>query len=167
MRGRTGALAVEMVFVLTWVMMLKEWVFPFFITRWFPAADTASRMLEWILIVISVITCLIYVGLGSSARNHHGLGAASSLMVFLAIHLPLLLPDFLLAFSWIGLADAWWGLVGDGLQLFTPARWTFHPFTLGMVTCLLFLFGRRVKVVERKPEELRRIQSVRKVWQKP
>lgn len=167
MRGRTGALAVEMVFVLASVMMLKEWVFPFFIAQWFPVADTASQMLEWILIVVGVITCFIYMGLGSSARNHHGLGAASSLAVFSAIHLPLLLPDVLSALPWTGLSDAWWGLIGDGLRLFTPDRWTFHPFTLGMMACMLFLFGRRVKVVERESQALHRIKSVRKVWEKP
>ncbi|EGK13947.1 hypothetical protein HMPREF9374_0480 [Desmospora sp. 8437] len=92
MKGRAGALAVEMVFVLASVIWLKEWVFPFFISQWFPQADTASQMLEWILLVIGVITCFIYVGLGSSAWNHHGLKAGPSLGVFLVIHLPLLLP---------------------------------------------------------------------------
>ncbi len=130
MKGRAGAMAVEMVFVLASVILLKEWVFPFFISQWFPQADTASQMLEWILLVIGVITCFIYIGLGSSAWNHHGLKVGPSLAVFLAVHFPLLLPA-LSTVPGIVFTDVWSGLIGDGLRLFNPARWTFHPVTLG------------------------------------
>ncbi|MFD1395024.1 hypothetical protein ACFQ49_00420 [Kroppenstedtia eburnea] len=167
MKGRAGALAVEMVFVLASVIWLKEWVFPFFISQWFPQADTASQMLEWILLVIGVITCFIYVGLGSSAWNHHGLKAGPSLGVFLVIHLPLLLPVALSAVPGTAFTDAWSGLIGDGLRLFNPARWTFHPVTLGVITCLLFLLGRRIRVTEREPRRFRGMNRGRKVWEKP
>ncbi|MFD1426088.1 hypothetical protein JOD24_002895 [Kroppenstedtia sanguinis] len=167
MKGRAGALAVEMIFVLVSVILLKEWVFPFFISQWFPQADIASQMLEWILLVIGVITCFIYVGLGSSAWNHHGLKAGSSLGVFLMIHLPLLVPIVGSEVPGMAFTDAWSGLIGDGLRLFHPARWTFHPVTLGGIACLLFLLGRKIRVTERKPGRSQQMNSGRKVWEKP
>lgn len=166
MKGRAGAMAVEMVFVLASVILLKEWVFPFFISQWFPQADTASQMLEWILLVIGVITCFIYIGLGSSAWNHHGLKVGPSLAVFLAVHFPLLLPALSIV-PGIVFTDVWSGLIGDGLRLFNPARWTFHPVTLGGLTCLLFLLGRRIRVTEGESRRFRRMSRGRKVWEKP
>lgn len=158
MRGRIGGLATEMLFVLSAVGCLKEWVFPFFIWQWFPSADTASQMLEWVFIVVGVMTLFIYIALGSSAKNSYGLTTVSSLGVYLAIHLPLLLvaptggnPSA--ALWWQKLSVSWWGLIGEGVELFVPARWMFHPYTIFLLAGGLFLLGRWVRVVDEENRE--------------
>ncbi|WP_142504240.1 hypothetical protein [Melghirimyces algeriensis] len=154
MSGKSGALALEMVFVPVIIMMLKEWVYPFFIWKWFPVADTASTVLEWVLIVVTVIGCFAYIGFGSSARHIYKLSLPSSIGIYLVIHLPLVLPVILMEAGWSvpslwkDLSLLWWGLIGDGIRLFTPDRWVFHPLTLCFLTALLFLCGRNVYVEE-------------------
>ncbi|PTX59918.1 hypothetical protein C8P63_11063 [Melghirimyces profundicolus] len=169
MRGRAARLAMEMGFVLASVAALKEWVFPFFIWQWFPAADTASAMLEWILIVVGVITCFLYLGLGSSSKYIYGLAPVSSLGVFLAVHLPLLLPLLLRenshAWWWHRIPAAWGALIGDGVELFTPDRWEMDPLSVSAFSCLLFLMGRWVKV--EGEERVRRIGTPRGGWPDP
>ncbi|OYD09709.1 hypothetical protein [Paludifilum halophilum] len=150
MRENRWGLATEMIFVLTVITVLKEWIFPFYIWRFFPSGDLAALMLEWMMILVSVMTCFIYLGLGSTAKHIYGLRRREGWMVFAAVHIPLFLTGFI-PFLPSSVFAIWYGLVGDGVQLFTQTSWLIHPGTIILLLCVLFLTGRGLKVVEEKP----------------
>ncbi|MFC4078075.1 hypothetical protein [Salinithrix halophila] len=154
MNENERAMAVEAGFVIGAVIALKEWIFPFFIWRFFPTGDLAALMLEWMMIMVSVITCVIYLGLGSSARHLHGLSLNRSVFLFLSSHLPLILLCSPISRQIPFLspvheaAKDWGGLIGDGLQLFHPLLEWDLPLLPGGMALVLFLTGRFVQVVD-------------------
>lgn len=152
MRGSRRGLIAEMVFVLASVMVLKEWVFPFFIWRLFPTGDMAAQMLEWMMIIVSVITCFIYLGLGSSSKHFLHLTRKEGVYVFCLLHLPFPLMEWsglnaVPGSVWLdSIGQSWSGLIGDGMKLFIPLSWIHSAGWLTLFTLFLFMVGRRLKV---------------------
>ncbi|SFS94637.1 hypothetical protein [Marininema halotolerans] len=154
MKGSRRGLSVEIGFVLAMVLILKEWVFPYFIWRFFPTGDMAAKMGEWMVIIVGVILCVIYLGLGSTSRQIYQLSLTQALQVFALIHLPLWLigglPLTLMKpLTWIQEAGkAWSRLIGDGLRLFDPSLSIDLMFLSAWVALCLFLCGRNLRVSE-------------------
>ncbi|TCS93380.1 hypothetical protein [Hazenella coriacea] len=150
---------IEATFVLISITLLKIWVFPFFISIWFPTNDLSSLMLEWTLIMVGIITCFIYIGLGSSAKFSHRLSLSEAIICFFIIHIPLLLPE------WAGMLEiktGWKNMIGDLFALFFPKQ----SLPLGLMFSIyfsLFLFGRGIQVQETYDQER---DSLTKVTQK-
>lgn len=152
MRGSRRGLIAEMIFVLASVMMLKEWVFPFFVWRLFPTGDLAAQMLEWMMIMVGVITCFIYLGLGSSSKYFLHLSGKEGVYVFCLVHLPFPLIEWsglnaVPGLVWLdSVGQSWSGLIGDGMKLFIPMSWAHSAGWLTLFTLFLFIVGRRLKV---------------------
>ncbi|SDW59424.1 hypothetical protein SAMN05444487_104218 [Marininema mesophilum] len=154
MKGSRRGLAIEIGFVLTTVIVLKEWVFPYFIWRFFPTGDMAARMGEWMMIIVGVITCIIYLGLGSTSRQLYRLSVIEAIQVFALIHLPLLIVGWLnlpttQLFTLIqGGGEAWSRLIGDGIRLFEPSLSLNLMLLSEWIALILFLCGRNLRVLE-------------------
>jgi hypothetical protein len=135
---RLWRLGIEMLFVLSAIIVLKIWVFPFFISIWFPTDDLAAMLQQWTAIMVGIITCFIYLGLGSSAKHVYQLSKREAAAVFFAVHLPGVL--------WAGkLYGTWVGLVEDLVRLFL-SQFTFYGIYFFMVCFGLFLLGRGIRV---------------------
>ncbi|SEN28339.1 hypothetical protein [Lihuaxuella thermophila] len=135
---RWWRLGMEMLFVLSAIIVLKIWVFPFFISIWFPADDLAAMLQEWTVIMVGIITCFIYLGLGSSAKHVYQLSKREAAAVFLTVHFPVVL--------WAGeLYETWVGLIKDLVQLFLSPSSLYGIYFL--TACFaLFLLGRGIRV---------------------
>lgn len=144
----------EITFILVVVLLLKEWVFPWLIWLWFPTGDDAARMLEWMVIMVGVITLFAYAGFGSVSAHGYQLSGIEATVTWFLIHLPLAVIFFspLRTIPWLNdIFHAWNGLIGDGLRLFIPEL----PLETGLIPliCLLFFWmGRSIRVLE-KPEQ--------------
>ncbi|RAL22614.1 hypothetical protein [Thermoflavimicrobium daqui] len=139
--------ACEAFLVLMMIIVLKIWVFPFFISIWYPTDDVSSQMMMWTVLIISVITCFIYLGLGSSAKYTYGFSFLKAVCLFIIFHLPLFIP---LAFLEKMKID-WLRLFGDFLFLFSVGD--FIAFSLEWMILVYFLFflaGRKVEVRDQK-----------------
>lgn len=153
---RSWRWAIEACFVLVSITLLKIWVFPFFISIWFPTNDLSSLMLEWTLIMVGIITCFIYIGLGSSAKFSHHLSLSEAIICFIIIHSPLFFADLLEIKTW------WENMIGDLLALFFPKQ----SLSMGLLFFIyfsLFLLGRGVQVKESRDHQE---NSMMKVSQK-
>lgn len=149
----------ETTFVVTMIMLLKSWIFPFFIYIWFPTNDLSSLMLEWTVLMVGMITCFIYLGLGSSAKYVHQLSIMESFFLFLLIHVPL----FLLGFSgWSEIHLVWQNLIGDLFALFAPEQ-MISEIQLFFIYLLFFLMGRIIQVKDQEPEEKEKQAYLRQV----
>lgn len=135
---RLWRLGIEMLFVLSAIIVLKIWVFPFFISIWFPTDDLAAMLQEWTAIMVGIITCFIYLGLGSSAKHVYQLSKREAAAVFLAVHLPgILWPK--------ELYGAWVGLLEDLVRLFLSQS-AFYGIDFLIICFGLFLLGRGIRV---------------------
>lgn len=134
---RLWRLGIEMLFVLSAIIVLKIWVFPFFISIWFPTDDLAAMLQEWTVIMVGIITCFIYLGLGSSAKHVYQLSKREAAAVFLAVHLPVLWPG--------KLYETWVDLFGDLVRLFL-SQFTFYGAYFLLASFGLFLLGRGIRV---------------------
>jgi hypothetical protein len=134
-------------------MLLKYGLFPFLIAVWFSTGPLAERMSDWTALMVGTVTCLAYVGLGSSAKYHYRMMFWPAVFRFFLVHMPFVLTG-VPVFGVI--AERWSHLVGDLLALLMPGRevsiWVLFLTVLG-----LFLTGRAVHVVENRsdlPERL-------------
>ena len=149
MRTRVGRFCLEFLIVIGLVMALKIWFFPLLISFWFPARLVADHLMEWTVLIIGVMMMFIYLGLGSSAKQSHGLSLWQATAVFLGLHLLF----FIQTVSVIDLFYLYWkDLIGDLLALFFPKQ-TIHDWHLVIISFILFLAGRGIQVKEEKPEE--------------
>ncbi|MDR6224489.1 hypothetical protein [Desmospora profundinema] len=158
---RSAALTGEMLFVLGAVLLLKEWVFPWLIWQWFPMGDDAARMLEWMVIMVAVVTCFSYIGFGSVSAHFHGTSGKEAAAVWLLIHLPLIAAAFspLHSAPLLGeISHAWNGLIGDGLRLFAP-KLPLESVIVPLMTLFFFWLGRGIRVSEEPEEKIREIQG--------
>lgn len=134
--------AFEASFILSALILLKLWVFPFFIHLWFQGV---APIPEWTMLIFAVVTCIVYIGLGSTAKHVYSLPWTGSVLGFVALHAP-----FFLNFPFIkGVSSAWQGLVSDGLSLFLPKH-ILSPFLLASIYAGLFILGRGVVVQEKE-----------------
>lgn len=148
-KGKRTSLIGEMVFVLVIILLLKEWVFPWLIWQWFPIGDDAARMLEWMVIMVAVVTCFAYAGFGSVSAHIYGNSATTSTAVWGLLHLPVLASFTPLhAIPLLReIAHTWNGLIGDGMRLFIPEL-PAESGVVPMIALLFFWMGRVVKVSE-------------------
>jgi hypothetical protein len=58
---RWGRFGFEVAFVLSMMILLKEWIFPFFISIWFPTNELSAWMYDWTVIMVGIITFFIYL----------------------------------------------------------------------------------------------------------
>jgi glucose-6-phosphate-specific signal transduction histidine kinase len=143
MRKESGQFAVEMAFVLTMVWLLKEWVFPFWISKLFQNGDATAMMTEWMILMVAVITGIVYIGLGSSAKYQHALSFSNATLIFAAVH-----GTYWLSGTFFPLIrEGCTGLLGDGIRLFAGGR-EVEPLIIVTACYLLFLLGRKVNVKE-------------------
>jgi hypothetical protein len=143
---RWGRFSLEVAFVISMLIILKGWVFPFFISIWFPTNELSAWMYDWTVIIVGIITCFIYCGFGSSARYHYQFSLLEGILLFLCLHL------FLLFGMFGEFSRQWSHLLGDLLALFVPAShvegWQFL-----LIYLLFFLVGKRVQIDEKETEE--------------
>ncbi|TCP69085.1 hypothetical protein [Baia soyae] len=159
MGGRIWHFSLEFFFVLICIFILKTWVFPFFISIWFPISDMTELLHEWTLLMVGVITLFAYVGLGSTAKWSYHLNWKVSSALFCFYHLPL----FVLPWTWSQqMQSDWTYLVGELFVLFGFREWD-SPFSIFIVSWVAFLFGRWMKIKE-KDEQGGRLVSRHKVF---
>ncbi|PTM58694.1 hypothetical protein C8J48_1282 [Desmospora activa DSM 45169] len=149
----------EMVFVLTAIILLKEWVFPWLIWQWFPIGDDAARMLEWMVMMVAVVTCYAYAGFGSISAHVYGQSTSNSMVMWGLLHLPVLVSLTPLNVPLLNeVTHTWYGLIGDGLRLFIPKL----PPESGIIPLIALLFfwaGRAIKVSEGNVEKQQQRQG--------
>jgi hypothetical protein len=151
MRTRVGRFCLEFLIVIGLVMALKIWFFPLLISFWFPARLVADHLMEWTVLIIGVMMMFIYLGLGSSGKQTHGLSLWQATAVFSGLHLLF----FIQTVSVIDQFYLYWkDLIGDLLALFFPKQ-TIHDWHLVIIYFILFLAGRGIQVKEEKTEEHR------------
>ncbi|SFJ58646.1 hypothetical protein [Thermoflavimicrobium dichotomicum] len=137
-------LGIEAFFVLMAMILLKIWIFPFFISIWFPTGDLSSQMFTWTMLIMAVMTCFIYLGLGSQAKYLYRLSHSEAIFFFLLFHLLFYLPNPYLESVQIH----WLRLGGDLIFLFSLQP---VPFSLQWVVFFYLLFfqiGRSIQVLE-------------------
>lgn len=135
--------ALEASFVISTLLLLKLWVFPFFIHLWFQGVEPIP---EWTMLIFAVVSCVIYIGLGSSAKYIYGLPWIGALFGVIALHVPLFFSKEALA--------VWQGLLFDGLSLFLPKQ-TLSSLLLSSIYLGFFLLGRGVFVKEKEQRMFR------------
>jgi hypothetical protein len=146
MAMRWGRFSLEVAFVLSMMVIFKGWVFPFFISIWFPTHELSSWMYDWTVIIVGIITCFIYFGFGSSAKYHYQFSLLEGVILFLCLHLFMLFEIFG-AFS-----RQWSHLLGDLIALFFPAS-PMEEWQLLFIYFFFFLIGQRVQIHEKETEE--------------
>lgn len=132
----------EAVFVISALIVLKLWVFPFFIHLWF---QEVLPIPDWTMLVFGVVTCVLYIGLGSTAKHIYGLPWIGAMIGFLSLHALMLLNLPFIKEA----AGAWQGLLLDGISLFLPKQ-TLSPLFISLIYAGLFIVGRGVAVPERE-----------------
>ncbi|MBA4496056.1 hypothetical protein ACFO25_16655 [Paenactinomyces guangxiensis] len=143
---RYWRLGLETLFVISVIIILKMWVFPFFISIWFPTDDLSALMQEWTVLIVGMITCFVYLGLGSSAKHVYQFSAIRAAALFFIIHLQWLLPVF---FLFNDIITVWLRLIGDFVSLFSPGQSFSYPYFV-IVYLGLFLLGRGIRVKDEK-----------------
>lgn len=144
----------EAAFVIGMLMLLKKWVFPFFIWQWFGSGDSASNILIGTHIAVAVVTAMVYMGLGSVSKEVYGLPLASALMMESLLHAVFFVPIW----PWMAvIRESWIGLLGDGVHLFVS---TFRPSYLEMwLGCTgLLMVGRTLRVRETEADVKRHLR---------
>lgn len=145
----------EYLFVFTALVILKSVVFPFVLWWWFAASDLTATLQEATFLIFSVITIMILLGLGSISRYRYQLSSLQTAAAFFVINLPFVILWYLpFTQQW---ADWWWGVVGDGVQLWLPAITEAKGLLLFLACIVLVLAGRLVYVREdeAKPGKMR------------
>ncbi|WP_044640224.1 hypothetical protein [Risungbinella massiliensis] len=129
--------------VLASLISLKTWVFPFFISIWFPTNDLASLMMEWTVIMTGIVTLFLYFSLGSVAKQVYRFRSNEASLVLAVLHLPLFFP-LLGVFS-----DEWQRLLTDLFSLFSfnLLDW---PGSQIWICWSAFLLGRKIKIMEKE-----------------
>jgi hypothetical protein len=139
MHRRIWSFLLEGWFVLGVLILLKRWIFPFFLQIWFPVGDTASLLAEWTAIMVGCVALAVYIGLGSSAKDRHQFTLFQSLVSFALLHSVLFIPSLFLE---------WHRLINDLFALFRfPLRE--HPI-LFLLPLLFFVLGRTLQMQERE-----------------
>ncbi|MCS1350997.1 hypothetical protein [Mechercharimyces sp. CAU 1602] len=159
MYGNAKSYIIEMGIVIVLILLISQWFIPFLIWLWFSSSDFAATMLEWFTLVTGVCTYLIYLGLGSSAKQLYRLSTGQALFLFCSFHFPVLLPN-ITPFSFF--SDAWCTLIGEWPKLFYPHISTTEPPLAFLIASLLFLSGRTFKLKEEdtaKPHQRKKIQQ--------
>jgi hypothetical protein len=142
-------LGCEAIFVLKAIIILKSWIFPFFISIWFPIDDLSSQMIHWTVLMVGVVTCFLYLGLGSLSKFGYHFTSRDALFFFTFFHLPFFLPISFMKEA----KETWLSLFGDFLSLFFAQV----PFSVSQngiffFYLLLFFLGRKVQVMEEESE---------------
>lgn len=152
---RYGRFLSEILFVITMLMLLKSWLFPLFISIWFPADDHSSYILEWVDVMMGLFSVFIYIGFGSIAKHIYHLSVKEAAFLFLCFHLPLFIPKF-------PFLTYWEALLSDALNLFHSPL-SLHTWQLFFLYYFLYSVGRMVHVVEHKHSEPRRKQLKQRI----
>lgn len=141
----------ESAFVIINLILLKVWVFPFFISIWFPTNDLASMMLEWTVIMVGIVTLFLYFSLGSIAKHIYHFRSNEASLLLAILHLPLFFPVLGV------ISDEWNRLLTDLFSLFSLdlLEW---PSSQIWICWGLFLLGRRVVLVDQKEQKRKRLQ---------
>ncbi len=144
-------LGCEAIFVLKAIIILKSWIFPFFISIWFPIDDLSSQMIHWTVLMVGVVICFLYLGLGSLSKFGYDLTTWDAFCFFLFFHLPFFLP-----FSFMQEAkEIWLRLFGDFLSLFlAQVPFSISPNGIVFFYFLLFFLGRKIQVLEQSAERV-------------
>ncbi|MGA8943855.1 MAG: hypothetical protein WB502_14270 [Thermoactinomyces sp.] len=150
MRTKAGHFAIEFLFVIGSVILLKNWFFPFLISFWFPARLVAEQFLEWMMIIVGVMMVFIYLGLGSSSKQTYRLSLLQAVGVFSGLHLLFFVP----AFPFIEQFYMYWEyLIRDCFSLFFP-RQTAYTWQLVTGCFLLYLAGRMIQVRDERKDQI-------------
>lgn len=155
MFSRYAKWCIELIFVISFLLVLKRWVFPFFISIWFGGGGISSTLYDWTMIIVGIISLFIYFGLGSTARYTYQLRLWGSVGIFLLMHLLLFIPGVSLFGE---LRESWYGLVKDMLSLFLP-KLSIPALTMFPLYFACFLLGRMVYVTEQEAKEEVRLYS--------
>lgn len=148
MDGRIWRFTLEFFFVLICIFILKIWVFPFFISIWFPISDLTELLHEWTLLMVGVITLFVYIGLGSTAKWNFHLSWKEASLLFFLYHLPL----FILPWEWVQQIKLnWIHLVGELFILFGWKEFG-ASFTILTTVWVMFLLGRMMKIKEKEDQ---------------
>lgn len=137
----------ECSFVLLTILTLKIWVFPFFITLWYPTDDLSAQMMEWTVIMVGVVTLFLYLGLGSISKHVYHFGSHEASCLLAVLHLPLFFP---LAGIF---SDEWNHLLNDLMSLFSIDLLEF-PGSQVWICWTLFLLGRKIALSNKKQKGL-------------
>lgn len=70
------------------LLLLKNEVFPFYMSIWYPAGEHAEKMRDLIYLIVGMVTAFVYVGIGSSSRHAFQLSFFQSATVFFFWHSP-------------------------------------------------------------------------------
>jgi hypothetical protein len=143
---RWGRFSVEVAFVISMITVLKGWVFPFFISIWFPTNELSSRMYDWTAIVVGMITCFIYFSFGSVTKYEYHFSWLEGILFFSFLH-------FFMIFEVFGEFSRQWGhLFGDLITLFIPFV-HLEGLQLFFIYLFFFLLGKGVRIREKEIKE--------------
>lgn len=139
----------EYLFVFAALVVLKSVFFPFVLWWWFAPGDLTATLHEATSLVFTVISIIILLGLGSISRYRYSLSSLQVTGAFFAINVPFVILWLIPAAStW---SEWWWGVVGDGLQLWLPGVSDIKGVLIFMASLILIMAGRRIRVRDNSP----------------
>lgn len=140
----------EYLFVFTALVLLKSVFFPFVLWWWFSASDLSATLQEATNLVFSVITVFILLGMGSISRFRYQLAIAHTVVAYIVVNMPFVVLSLLpLTSQW---THGWWGILGDGLQLWLPMIANIKGSLIFGCGLLLVLTGRFIYVRDDQPK---------------
>lgn len=162
MGGRIWRFSLEFFFVLICIFILRIWVFPFFISIWFPVSQMTELLHEWTLLMVGIITLFVYIGLGSTAKWSFHLNWKVASFLFCFYHLPL----FVLPWDWVQqIRIDWTYLMAELFVLFGWKEWS-TSLTVLIVAWTMFLLGRWVKIKEKDGLGIKSVSKNKVFFQK-